>query len=221
MTLFRLDASIRTEGSVTRAVADTVTAAWQAEHPGLAVVRRDLGTAPLPAEAWRTAVSNAWTPAGERSPVQHSAAALVTALADELVAAEAYVFAVPMYNYGVPHHVKAWADLVLTDPRILPPDRSPARIAGRPAVLVLARGGGYAPGTPREGWDHASPWVRRVLGDVFGLDLEVVEAELTLAPVTPALADLRDLAAESLAAAHVSAEAGGRELARRTARTAA
>ena len=59
MTLFRLDASIRTKGSVTRAVADTVTTAWQAEHPGVTVVRRDVGTAPLPAEAWTTAVSNA------------------------------------------------------------------------------------------------------------------------------------------------------------------
>jgi FMN-dependent NADH-azoreductase len=220
MTLFRLDASIRTEGSVTRAVADTVLAAWTAEHPGVPVTRRDVGTAPLPAEAWRTAVSNGWTPPADRSPVQRSAAALVTALADELVAAEAFLFAVPLYNYGVPQHFKAWADLVLTDPRLLTPGR-PAEIAGRPAVLVLARGGGYAPGTPREGWDHASPWIRRFLGDVLGLELEVVEAELTLAPVTPAMADLVGLAERSLAAAHEAAGSGGRALARRTAGAAA
>ncbi len=27
-------------------------------------------------------------------------------------------------------------------------------------MLVLgARGGGYGPGTPRHGWDHAEPWL--------------------------------------------------------------
>jgi FMN-dependent NADH-azoreductase len=220
MTLFRLDASIRTEGSVTRAVADTVQAAWAAEHPDAPVVRRDVGTAPLPAEAWRTAVSNAWTPPEQRSPVQHSAGALAAALADEVVAADAFLFAVPMYNFGVPQHFKAWVDLVLTDPRLLTPGE-PATTAGRPGVLVLARGGGYAPGTPREGWDHASPWIRRILGDVLGLELEVVEAELTLAPVTPSMSGLRDLAAASLAAAHRSARTGGSALGRRVAGAAA
>src|SRR5689334_18701569 len=100
MTLYRLDASIRTEGSVTRAVADTVTTAWEAEHPGVPVVRRDIGRSPLPAEAWSTAVSVMWTPADQRTPAQRSAVALAAGLVDELVAADAYVFAVPLYNYG-------------------------------------------------------------------------------------------------------------------------
>src|SRR5687768_4815092 len=106
MTLYRLDASIRTEGSVTRAVADTVTTAWQTEHPGAAVIRRDIGTAPLPAEAWKTAVSVMWTPPEQLTPVQRSATALAAGVVDELVAAEAYVLAVPLYNYGVPQHFK-------------------------------------------------------------------------------------------------------------------
>jgi FMN-dependent NADH-azoreductase len=219
MTLYRLDASIRTEGSVTRAVADTVTTAWEAEHPGVPVVRRDIGTAPLPAEAWQTAVSALWTPEDRRTPAQRSATALAAALADELVAADAYVFAVPLYNYGVAQSFKTWADVVLTDPRLAP--GTPSAIEGRPAVLVTARGGGYAPGTPREGWDHSTPWLRRLLGDVIGLDLEVVEAELTLAPVTPAMAGLVDLAEASLKAAHEAATPAGRALAERVSRSGA
>jgi FMN-dependent NADH-azoreductase len=219
MTLYRLDASIRTEGSVTRAVADTVMTAWEAGHPDAAVIRRDIGTAPLPADAWRTAVSAGWTPADQLTPAQRSATALAAGVVDELVAAEAYVFAVPLYNYGVPQHFKAWADLVLTDPRTAPGKET--EIAGRPAVLVTARGGGYAPGTPREGWDHATPWVRRFLADIMGLDLEVVEAELTLAPVTPAMEGLRDLAAASLAAAHTAAAPAGQTLVSRVTRAGA
>src|SRR4029079_9277192 len=120
MTLYRLDASIRSEGSVTRAVADTVMTAWEAEHPGVPVVHRDLGTAPLPAEAWKTAVSVMWTPPDQLTPAQRSATALAAGLVDELVAADAYVFAVPLYNFGVAQHFKTWADVVLTDPRMSP-----------------------------------------------------------------------------------------------------
>jgi FMN-dependent NADH-azoreductase len=81
----------------------------------------------------------------------------------------------------------------------------PSPVAGRPAVLVLARGGGYGVGPPREGWDHASPYIRRILGDVLGLDLHVAEAELTLASVVPAMEALRPPAEQPLDAAHAVA----------------
>jgi hypothetical protein len=54
MTLFRLDSSIRTEGSVSREIADTVEAAWKQHHPDGQVVRRDVGLAPLPSDTWPT-----------------------------------------------------------------------------------------------------------------------------------------------------------------------
>jgi FMN-dependent NADH-azoreductase len=80
---------------------------------------------------------------------------------------------------------------------------------------VLTRGGGYGPGTPRHGWDHGGPWLRRIFADVFGLDLHVAEAELTLAGINPAMAALRDLAEQSLHDAHATAEAHGRTIAQR------
>ena len=46
------------------------------------------------------------------------------------------------------------------------------------------------------GWDHASGWIRRILEDVWGLDLRVVETEFTLAGVNPALDQFIDLAAQ-------------------------
>ena len=56
---------------------------------------------------------------------------------------------------------------------------------GKPAVLVSVQGGNYAPGTPREGWDHATGWMRRILADVWDLDLDVVEMPFTLVGVNP------------------------------------
>jgi FMN-dependent NADH-azoreductase len=208
MHLFRLDASIRVDGSVSRALADTAERAWLAEHPGATVTRRDLGVSPLPTELWVKAARRRVDPSAPPAP---DTEALVERLAAELVEADAYVFAIPLYNWGVPAHVKSWLDLVMLHPRFGAGGDQP--ISGRPAVLALSRGGGYGPGTPREGWDHASPYVRRILGEVFALDLHVAEAELTLADVTPAMAPLRGLAADLLKTGHEHAAAHGRRLA--------
>lgn len=212
MTLFRLDASIRTDGSVSRAVADTVEHSWLAAHPGdgtPSVLRRDLGRHPLPADAWALSATAGQTPAEDRTPEQVEAVELAAELADELLSADAAVVASPLYNFGLPQQVKAWIDLLITDPRLAPGQQP---LAGRPLVLVVARGGGYGPGTPREGWDHATPYLLRIFGEVFGMDVTLVDAELTLADVVPAMESLRELAATSRAQAHARAETAGREL---------
>jgi FMN-dependent NADH-azoreductase len=211
MTLFRLDASIRTEGSVSREVADTLQRGWQQQHPGAAVVRRDLGSAPLPAGTWADGAAAAFLPPDDRTPAQRAALATAAELADEVLAGDAAVIATPLYNFGVAQHLKCWIDMLLLDPRFAP---GAEPLAGRPLALVIARGGGYGPGTPREGWDHATPYLRRIFGDVLGAEVSVVAAELTLADVTPAMAELRPLAAESRARAHAEAERVAGTLAR-------
>jgi FMN-dependent NADH-azoreductase len=214
MTLFRLDSSIQGDASVSRAVADAVERAWRDHHPEPKVVRRDLAASPVPADAWQLAVSGLFTPEAERTPQQRAAGTLAAALADELLGADAALVAAPLYNFGVSQHLKTWIDLVLTDPRFTP---GSATLTGRPVTIVVSRGGGYGPGTPREGWDHDTPYVRRIFGDVFGADVTVVTAELTLAPVKPEMAHLRDLAAASRAQAMEDAAASGRALVERVA----
>jgi len=212
-TIFRLDASIRQEGSVTRAVADSLQASLTARLGSAAVNRRDIGLSPVPSTAWAGAVFGPYAPPEQRTAQQTEGIALARELADELVSADAFIFAVPFYNFGVSQHFKAYVDLVLTDPRFAP-GTTPV-IAGRPAQLVIARGGGYGPGSPRHGWDHGTSWYRRVLEDIWKLDLDVIECELTLANVTPAMEGLRGLAAENLAKAHASAQQNGHSLAGR------
>ncbi|MFK3983540.1 FMN-dependent NADH-azoreductase [Micromonospora sp. NPDC050397] len=210
MSLFRLDSSILGGASTSRAVADTVERAWTRTHPSGPITRRDLVASPVPTGTWTAAVTAGFVPADQRGEEQSRAVALVTTLVDELLAADAYLFAVPLYNYGVSQHVKGWIDLLLTDPRLAPGQQP---LAGRPAAIVTSRGGGYGPGTPREGWDHATPYYRRIFGDLFGLELHVSEIELTLAESTPAMADLRDLARQQLREGHASAEKHGELLA--------
>ncbi|MGY1652325.1 FMN-dependent NADH-azoreductase [Geodermatophilus sp. SYSU D01119] len=210
MTLFRLDATIRPEGSASREIADVVEAEWQQSHPGDVVVRRHVGLDPLPSGAWAAAVSGAATPEELRSPEQRAALALSAALVDELTTADAVLLAVPLYNFGISQHVKAWMDLVIADPRAA--GGSAPLLAGTPTVLATVRGGAYGAGTPREGWDHSTAYLRRILADVWGADLTVVEREFTLVGVNPALDAFTDTAAEMHVAALSAAREAGRAL---------
>ncbi|WP_375478116.1 NAD(P)H-dependent oxidoreductase [uncultured Jatrophihabitans sp.] len=213
MTLFRLDASIRAEGSHSRAIADLVEAEWRQANPAARIVRRHVGTEPVPATAWAAAVSAAYVAQDERTPEQRAAVELARQETDALVAADAALFAVPLYNFGVSQHFKTWVDLIVTDPRMAA-GATPAT-AGKPAVLATVRGGSYAAGTPREGWDHATSWMRRILEDVWQFELEVVEREFTLVGVNPALDQFTELADGLRAEAERVAREHGRALAGR------
>ena len=209
MTLFRLDASIRAEGSASREIADIVEQEWLAAHPGDTVERRHIGVDLLPADAWATAVGAGFVAAEDRTAEQVAAVALARTLTDELVDADAVLLAVPLYNWGVSQHFKTWFDLIMTDLRVSA--RPGSLLADKPVVLSTVRGGAYGPGTPKHGWDYSTPYLRRMLAEQWGAShLTVVERELTLAGVNPAMEPLRELAAQVHAAALDTAREAGR-----------
>ena len=212
MSLFRLDASIRREGSSSRAIADIVEEVWREGNPDELVVNRHIGLEPIPATYWALSAFANRGDEGSLTSQEKEAVALAATLTDELLDADAYLFAVPLYNFGVSQHFKAWVDLTVTDPRVSSSAGQPLK--GRPATLVVVRGGAYGPGTPREGWDHAVDWYRRILNDVWGLDLRVVESEFTLVGVNPALDEFKELAAQMRAESERLAIEHGRHLVR-------
>ncbi|MHB1972841.1 MAG: FMN-dependent NADH-azoreductase [Acidimicrobiales bacterium] len=207
--LLRVDASIRTTGSASRAVADSAVEAWRAVHPDAEVLHRDLAASPLPAETWARALTASHAPEEGRTSEQRDALVLVATLASELLGADALVLASPLYNVGVSQHTKAWIDLLVADPRLSPGSTA---LQDKPALLVVAQGGGYREGAPRHGWDHSTGYLERILRDNFGMDLRTVVADLTLAGVNPAMAHLADAAEQSLSAAHEDATRHGRSL---------
>lgn len=208
MSLFRLDASIIPATSQSRALADIVEAEWSAEHPDSLITRRDLGTNPLPATVWRDIVTSGQRPDEDVSPEQREARALATTLADELINADALLLAIPLYNWGIAAHVKSWYDVTYTDARI-----KSGALADKPVVLATVLGGNYSPGTPKEGWDYSTPWLTRVIGEIWGADLLVVQRQFTLVGVNPALDQFTEQAAEIKAAAEQLASEHGRALA--------
>ncbi|MFC5821403.1 FMN-dependent NADH-azoreductase [Nonomuraea harbinensis] len=209
MHLFRLDASILPAASVSAEIADRAEAEWTAAHPWGTVTRRHLGTDPLAADAWAQAATARSTPEADRTPAQRDALALAAGLAGELQNADAVIMAVPIYNYGVSQHFKTWSDLAMAGAA-----KGTPLLKGTPAVLITTLGGGYGPGTPRDGWDHSTPYLKRVLADVWQADLTLIKCELTLAATTPGMEALRDLSARQRADALAAALEAGRSLAK-------
>jgi FMN-dependent NADH-azoreductase len=209
MTVLRVDASIQGERSASSALADLVTAEVTAAH-GDVVRTRHLGADPLPSHAWGVATTAGFVPEEHRTPEQVEALGLAASLVAELREADAVVLAFPLYNWGVSQHVKTWIDLVITGAGPGVPV-----LDGTPVVLVTTRGGGYGPGAPKEEWEHSIGYLRRILVDVWGADLTVVERDLTLVGVNPAMDGLQEEAALQRKQAETAAVDAGRVLATR------
>lgn len=208
MTLLRIDASILGPSSASSELADLVLSAWSSGGRDETVVTRHLGSDPLPSHAWATAVAAGYTPQEQWTAAQRDAVTLARSLHEELSAADRAVFAFPLYNWGVSQHVKTWIDLVIAGGA----NPSARLLQDKPAVLLVTRGGSYAPGTPKEGWDHSVDYLRRVLVDVWGADLTIVQREFTLVGVNPALDQFAEQGARLKQEAHQAASAAGTAL---------
>jgi FMN-dependent NADH-azoreductase len=197
--LLHIDASSLSTTSVSRQVAASFRASWTGD-----VVYRDLATTPAP-HLTAAGISARTTDPAVRTAEERAAAETQDELVDEFLGAGAYLFTVPMYNYSMPSVFKAWLDQIsIVGRTIVMPDGLPA--AGRPAVVVSARGGSYRPGTPNHGMDLLVPSLELILGPrTLGLDVSVITPEFTHAPVVPQLAAFIDLHKASMAESHAQA----------------
>ncbi|SEG48208.1 FMN-dependent NADH-azoreductase [Actinacidiphila yanglinensis] len=197
--LLHIDASIQGERSVSRKLTARAAAKWQDTHPGGTVTYRDLGAHPLP-HLIPASVHAGAVPAADRTPEQAAAWALSEEIIGEVKAADTVLFGLPLYNFGVPSGVKTWVDHLIVPGLSLDAETMAPLLGGREMIVLASRGGGYGAGTPREGWDHAEPWLPHGVS-MTGLEPRFITAELTLAGSNPAMAELLPLAEASLAAA--------------------
>lgn len=195
--LLQLDSSADLETSRTRRLTAAVADAWHDRGDDRTVVHRDLHREPLPhlrtpAQHWPERLRDGAAVPAELEGLQRS-------IVDELLAADAVVIGAPMYNYSMPSTLKAWIDLIHVPGLTSPFDEQTRPLAGRPAVVVSARGAAYDEGTPTESWDHVTPPLRIVLGESLGMRVHVVTTSRTLSGRVPALG--ADRAAAELEAA--------------------
>lgn len=171
--ILRIDASARTEGSASRELASRLVDRIAEADGSATVTHRDLAAGvPLLSE---TTLQAMWTPADQQTDEQRAHLHVADEYIRELVDADAVVIGLPIYNFGPPAALKAWADLVAragttfryteTGPEGLVPNK--------PAYIVYASGGVPA-GSPM---DQASTWLTTFLGFLGITDVTLVAAE--------------------------------------------
>jgi FMN-dependent NADH-azoreductase len=215
-SLLHLDSSAnRSEESVTRQLTGLFAETWQSLHGSAGYRYRDLTVDPAPP------IDTAFCALGRRSerygvvPVakldaliesqaEETTWALTRPLIAELVSSETVLIGAPMYNYTLPAALKAWIDRVSFPGAFV--DSGTSVLRNTKVVIVTSRGGAYRPGTPREGWDYETPYLRAYFTKHGVRDIQFITAELTLANLVPQLADRREQAERSLAEARANVQ---------------
>ncbi|MEN3942857.1 SgcJ/EcaC family oxidoreductase [Prosthecobacter sp. SYSU 5D2] len=140
-TLLRIDASIRAEGSHSRALGDHFEKRWLEAHPEGRVMRRDLAREPVPHLNAVTLAAFMGQLVADGETV--SSMALSEELISELESADEVLVSTPVYNFGTPSALKAWADHVIRAGRTFTMDEKGFHglLSGKSAWILTARGG--------------------------------------------------------------------------------
>ncbi|HWI71712.1 MAG TPA: NAD(P)H-dependent oxidoreductase [Baekduia sp.] len=197
--LLHIDSSIQGDRSISRRLTARAAHRWLETHPGGTVTYRDLGEHPIP-HLDATSGTARMVPPDQHTPEQAASWALTEHLVSEIRDADTIILGLPLYNFGPPSTIKSWVDHLIAPGLTVDPATHEGLLGGRDFLVLASRGGGYGEGTPREGWDHASPWLPHGIS-LTGLEPRVIAAELTLAESTPAMAELIPLMHASIAAA--------------------
>ncbi len=176
-TLLRIDSSPRQQ-SVTRGLTDKFEAVWLAQNVDGVVIRRDLATESLPflTEEW---IAASYTPAEQRTAEQKALLAQSDELIDEWMLADEVVIGSPMWNFGAPASMKAYIDLIARVGKTFRyGEKGPVGLlTGKRVVVITARGGSYAKGSPMAAWDLQEPYLRQVFGFLGVTDISFIHAE--------------------------------------------
>jgi len=171
--ILRVDGSMRTQGSQSRALTDKVIARLQAGAAQTEVTRLDLAATDLSFvdEAW---INANFTDPAERSAEQKEKLAASDAFVAQVKAADTLVIGTPIYNFSVPAAVKAWIDMIARARETFRyTENGPeGLLQGKKAIIVITSGG-----TPvGSEIDYATNYLRHVMGFIGITDVTVVDA---------------------------------------------
>jgi FMN-dependent NADH-azoreductase len=138
-------------------------------------------------------------------PEESKAWQSVEALIKQFTAADKYVFAVPMWNFGIPYRLKQYID-ILVQPTytfvVTPEGAYKGLVTGKPVFIAYARGGDYSP-QQEQMVDFQKRYLELILGFIGLTDLRSVVCMPTLAgreigaqKRTDAIAKAKQLAAQ-------------------------
>ena len=159
--VLRVDASMRTEGSISRSLADKLITQLNADT----LTRRDLanGTSIIDQE-W---INANFTDPADRTEQQKQTLLTSDDYVNELKAADVLVIATPIYNFNVPAALKAWVDLVARARETFRyTETGPVGLLKNKKAYIIVTSGGTA---LQSEYDFVTAWLTHILSFI-GID---------------------------------------------------
>lgn len=135
-TLLRIDSSLRTEGSYSRALGDYFIRQWQTKNPEGIMIERDVTRKLIPHITQET-VDAFFSEIPDSENIE-----LSDELINELYQCNEILITCPMYNYGIPSSLKAYFDLVIRTKKTFAGSSIPkGLLANKKAYIISSMGG--------------------------------------------------------------------------------
>ena len=183
-TLLHIQASPRIDRSYSIRTARAFLDVYREANPQDLVRTLDLATAEIP-DFDATAVAGKYRIMhGEPHSLEEAEAwKAVARTVAEFKEADKVVISSPMWNFGIPYRLKQYFD-VIVQPGLTfsfsPETGYEGLVTGRPATLILARGGEYGPGTEGAAFDFQRPYLEAILGFMGFDEIDTILVEPTL-----------------------------------------
>lgn len=178
--LLYIQASPRGERSHSSAVGDAFAVSYGRAHPDDEVVTVNLFDKNLPSfDGFAMQAKYAILGGKDKTPEEAEAWREIEEAIGEFTSADKYVLASPMWNFGIPYRLKQYFDILIQPGYTFsydPEKGYSGLVVGKPAALILARGGEYD-GPP---YDFQQPYLELLLGFMGFSDVASIVVQPTL-----------------------------------------
>ena len=176
-SILHIISSPRGEESVSIKLGNAIVKQVIETFPGSTVTELDLTKNPLP-HIDEVTVSALRTPADQHSEIQKEIIKASDAAIAQLFEADIIVIGVPLYNFGVPSHLKSWLDHVVRAGKTFKytAEGPQGFVEGKKVYVAFSSGALYSDG-PYKAFDFATPYLTAVLAWIGINDVTVYRAE--------------------------------------------
>ena len=182
--LLYIQVSPRGDRSYSISVADAFIDAYRTAHPDDSVSTINLFTTDLPPfDGFALNAKYAILNGQDHSADEAAAWRAVENVIETFTSADKMVFAVPMWNFGIPYRLKHFIDVIVQPGYTFsfsPEEGYQGLVTGKPAFVVYSRGGAYPPGSDTEPFDLQTKYFELFLGFIGVTDVRRVVVEGTL-----------------------------------------
>ncbi|MDF7661607.1 NAD(P)H-dependent oxidoreductase [Erwiniaceae bacterium L1_54_6] len=179
MKLLHVDVSPKGAKSNSRALSRYFVERLQAHSPEMQVDYLDLEQHPVSHVTGEFAQAT-YTPEDQRTPRMKAVLADSDRLCEQLLNADALLFAMPMYNWSMPSAFKAYIDAIIRTNLTYHFDEQQnviGNLTRQKALFITTRGASLQPGSPYAGMDALTPALRAAFGFIGIQAPQFVNAE--------------------------------------------